>query len=225
MKAGYKFIGTLSLPQLHRNPFSYYFHYSYYIRGIRDYVSAIHYLKQKYIVQLIIFPFAGEVYEEWLKLRYLYLAISPEVSSLLWSLRQHYLLCLITNGPSRSQWEKIERLNLRPYFDCILVSDDLPWEKPDKNIFLKACNCLGVHPSNCVMVGDKLETDIRGGINASLGATIWLTATQHSPHPNPCPDFTINSVSELFHLFPSRFSFSTSLPDLEDHSSNASDGS
>ncbi|KAJ9591577.1 hypothetical protein L9F63_001931 [Diploptera punctata] len=164
---------------------------------------------------------AGDVYAEWLKLRYHYLTISSEVSSFLWNLRKHYSLCLITNGPSRSQWEKIERLNLRPYFDCILVSGDLPWEKPDKNIFLKACNYLGVQPSKCIMVGDKLETDIQGGVDACLGATVWLASSQYPGHLEPRPDFIINSITDLIKLFP----FRTSLPDIEDHSSNASDGS
>lgn len=68
---------------------------------------------------------------------------------------------MITNGPSRAQWEKVERLQLKDYFDCILVSGDLPWEKPDQKIFQQACQLLGVEPRNCIMVGDKLETDIQ----------------------------------------------------------------
>lgn len=75
--------------------------------------------------------------------------------------REDYLLGLITNGPSRAQWQKIERLDLRKYFDCVLVSGDLPWEKPDQNIFLEACKLLGVEARTCIMVGDKLETDIK----------------------------------------------------------------
>lgn len=68
---------------------------------------------------------------------------------------------MITNGPSRAQWQKIEKLKLRKYFDCVLVSGDLPWEKPDQHIFLEACKLLSVEPRMCIMVGDKLETDIR----------------------------------------------------------------
>lgn len=75
--------------------------------------------------------------------------------------REDYLLGLITNGPSRAQWQKIEKLKLRKYFDCVLVSGDLPWEKPDQHIFLEACKLLSVEPRMCIMVGDKLETDIR----------------------------------------------------------------
>lgn len=77
------------------------------------------------------------------------------------ALRSFYILGLITNGPTNAQWEKIEELNLSNYFDCILVSADLPWEKPDKRIFHAACKYLDVESKECIMVGDKLETDIQ----------------------------------------------------------------
>lgn len=80
-------------------------------------------------------------------------------------LRKNYLLAIITNGPSNAQWEKIKKLGLNmgksSLFDCILVSADLPWEKPDPRIFLAAASYLGVAPNSCIMVGDKIETDIQ----------------------------------------------------------------
>lgn len=102
-----------------------------------------------------------EIYKTWLQLRFHYLAIKPEITALLQKLRQHYLLGVITNGPSQAQWEKVQRLNVNKYFDCVLVSSDLPWEKPSEHIFFAACNYLGVEPGQCLMVGDKLETDIQ----------------------------------------------------------------
>lgn len=81
---------------------------------------------------------------------------------MLQQLRKKYLLGLITNGPSNAQWEKVHKLHLQPYFDVILVSGDLPWEKPEAKIFEEACRYLQVNPENCIMVGDKLETDILG---------------------------------------------------------------
>lgn len=104
---------------------------------------------------------AIEIFHIWLDLRYRYLALTPEIVALLQSLRQSYLLAIITNGPSNAQWEKIQRLNVSKYFDCMLVSSDLPWEKPNPHIFMAACNYLGVEPKNCVMIGDKLDTDIQ----------------------------------------------------------------
>lgn len=104
-----------------------------------------------------------EIYQMWLDLRYKNLELKPESVSLLQYLRQGHYLAIITNGTSNAQWEKIRRLNLSELFDCIVVSGDMKWEKPDENIFFAACDYLDVKPSDCVMVGDKLETDIEVG--------------------------------------------------------------
>lgn len=102
-----------------------------------------------------------DIYEQWLELRYHHLQMPSELVNLLKTLRKNYLLAIITNGPSNAQWEKISKLNFKTYFDCIMVSADLLWEKPDPRIFIAACNYLGVLPLNCIMVGDKIETDIQ----------------------------------------------------------------
>lgn len=103
-----------------------------------------------------------DIYREWLQLRYFYLAIPCEFQNLLRSFRcAGHVLGLITNGPTSSQWEKVQKLSVSQFFDCILVSSDLPWEKPHPNIFYAACNYLNVKPEECVMVGDKIGTDIK----------------------------------------------------------------
>lgn len=104
-----------------------------------------------------------EIYRKWLELRYKNLALKPDTIALLQLLRQSYYLAIITNGTSNAQWEKVNRLNLAKYFDCILVSGDVKWEKPDEHIFFAACDYLDVKPIDCCMIGDKLETDIEVG--------------------------------------------------------------
>lgn len=121
---------------------------------------------------------AEVIYPLWLEMRYRYLAIPEDYVKILKRFRQaNYQLALITNGPSNAQWEKVRKLHVQPYFDCVLVSSDLPWEKPNPNIFHAACKYLDVKPQHCAMIGDKLETDIKGGYLAGLGATFWLPLT------------------------------------------------
>lgn len=118
---------------------------------------------------------AETIYPKWLELRYRHLAIPDEYVKMLQRLRQNdYTLALITNGPSNAQWEKVRKLSVQQYFDYVSVSGDMPWEKPNPNIFYAACKYLNVQPRQCCMVGDKLESDIKGGNLAGLGATFWL---------------------------------------------------
>lgn len=93
---------------------------------------------------------------------------------------------------------QICELKLQGYFDAIVVSGDLKWEKPQAEIFHRACQLLGVEPFECLIVGDKIETDIVGGFQARLGITVWVpNGEQGEAAPNPPPDFTIPNVTEL----------------------------
>ncbi|XP_076284111.1 N-acylneuraminate-9-phosphatase [Lasioglossum baleicum] len=166
---------------------------------------------------------ASRVYERWLYLRYYYLALSSDTILMLRQLRIKYRLGLITNGPSNAQWEKIHKLSLEQYFHVILVSGDLPYEKPERPIFTKACRLLNVKPEKCVMVGDKLETDILGGKKAGFGFTIWIPISDKPRllEEDPQPDFTITHITDLLNIL----NRGPDVPELQDSSSNASDGS
>ncbi|XP_018334142.1 N-acylneuraminate-9-phosphatase isoform X2 [Agrilus planipennis] len=169
-----------------------------------------------------------EVYQKWVHLRYYYLSLDTNIKNFLVELHKHYNLALITNGPSHSQWEKINMLNLRSYFDVILVSGDLRWEKPHHKIFHMACEELHVSPCQCIMVGDKLETDILGGIKAKLAYTVWipLSPTESLKKNDPQPDYVIHDVTRLWNILDkSKCLECLNSPDLCDSNSNQSDGS
>lgn len=142
---------------------------------------------------------ADEIYVKWRKLRYRHLALSEAKLNMLRSLHKQYQLALVTNGPSHSQWEKIRELKLAEHFDTIVVSGDLKWEKPQPEIFHRACTKLGVEPFECLMIGDKIETDIVGGFQAEIGITMWVLPPEGAPaeKPNPPPDFILADVLEL----------------------------
>ncbi|XP_066262294.1 N-acylneuraminate-9-phosphatase isoform X1 [Euwallacea similis] len=142
---------------------------------------------------------ADLIYQNWLTQRYQHLAMSQEITYLLKSLRKKFRIALITNGTSACQWEKINKLQLKSCFDLILVSGDLSYEKPDKNIFFQACEVLNVNPKNCLMVGDKLETDIEGGLQAGLAGTVWIPLNRHYrlTDDDPKPDYVLKNIMEL----------------------------
>lgn len=48
------------------------------------------------------------------------------------------------------------------------------------------------------MVGDSLDTDIQGGLNAGLKATVWLNKAMTPPgDTSPVPHYIISSVLDL----------------------------
>ena len=72
-----------------------------------------------------------------------------------------YKLVLITNGNSNIQNNKINALNIRKYFDLILISDDFEPKrrKPDTFMFESALNHFNVKPHEMIFVGDDLISD------------------------------------------------------------------
>ncbi|MGJ0290689.1 HAD family hydrolase [Aliarcobacter cryaerophilus] len=74
---------------------------------------------------------------------------------------ENYKLVLITNGNSKVQNNKINGLDIRKYFDLILISDDYEprRRKPDTHMFEEALSFFNIHSSQMVYIGDDLERD------------------------------------------------------------------
>ncbi|NOZ76860.1 MAG: HAD-IA family hydrolase, partial [Euryarchaeota archaeon] len=111
-----------------------------------------------------------------------------------------YLLGAISNGLAVKQWEKLSWLGLHHFFDSVTTSEEAGTEKPDAGIFLHALKSLKVSPSECVMVGDRLDTDIAGGKAVGM-RTIRIAKGKYgrkSPaNPDETPDVEISEISEL----------------------------
>lgn len=94
--------------------------------------------------------------------------------------REGVVMGMATNGISRVQRSKIARLGLDRYFDAVVISDEVGVAKPKSAFFDLLLGALGDPPRDTVlMVGDSLNSDIRGGVNAGV-ATCWF-----NPSGNP----------------------------------------
>ncbi|XP_075056820.1 N-acylneuraminate-9-phosphatase [Mixophyes fleayi] len=141
---------------------------------------------------------AKECYQLWKTKRLQLMTLSETTKNMLCELRKSTCLVLLTNGNRQVQREKIEACGANPFFDAIVVGGEHAEEKPAPSIFLHCCDLVAVKPEDCVMVGDNLDTDIQGGLNAGLKATIWLNKNTHvTSNPSPTPHYTIQSVTHL----------------------------
>ncbi|XP_063161699.1 N-acylneuraminate-9-phosphatase [Candoia aspera] len=141
---------------------------------------------------------ARECYFLWKTTRLQHLTLAEETRRILSDLRKVVRLLLLTNGDTETQREKIEACACQEFFDAIVVGGEQKEEKPAPSIFLHCCELLGVQPEDCVMVGDSLDTDIQGGLNAGLKATIWINKTGTVPkETSPVPHYTISSLLDL----------------------------
>lgn len=77
---------------------------------------------------------------------------------------------LITNGPERAQWDKLERLGWTDRFDAIVISGRVGADKPHPTPFHAACDRLSVDPGDVVHIGDHPVHDVTGARRAGLEA-------------------------------------------------------
>ncbi len=104
-------------------------------------------------------------------------------------------LGLITNGDGTFQRSKLEKTGITDWFDCILISDECGHAKPDKEIFLHACELAGVIPEDTIYIGDRYDLDVEGARNAGLRG-IWLNRRGDHDHQLQMPPI-IASLTEL----------------------------
>ena len=98
------------------------------------------------------------------------------VDVLNWLRQRGCRLALVTNGAAAMQRQKIERFQLEPLFDAILVEGELGFGKPDERIYHLALNQLAVTARDSWMIGDNLEWDVEQP--QKLGITgIWVDRT------------------------------------------------
>ncbi len=83
---------------------------------------------------------------------------------------------------------------LSQYIDDYVFSYDINFRKPDKNIFLYACERLSVNPENCIMVGDKIDKDIIGAKKVGM-RTIWYN--YDGKFSSNEPDWEISHFREM----------------------------
>ncbi|XP_028325006.1 N-acylneuraminate-9-phosphatase [Gouania willdenowi] len=139
----------------------------------------------------------AECYFLWKDTRLGLLCLTPAVCDLLKQLRCTYKLMLLTNGEAQTQREKVNVTHCEEYFDAIVVGGEHKEQKPYISIFKLCFDLLEVDAQECVMVGDNLDTDIQGGLNAGVRATVWVNPVGPVSSGSVKPDYTLPTVLEL----------------------------
>lgn len=126
----------------------------------------------------------------------LYADVLPTLTELR---RVGYRLGVIANQPSQVR-AALERDGLVAFFDTMGVSDDLGLHKPDPALFARTIEIAGVVPERTVMVGDRLDYDVRPA-QATGMRTVWMLRGEAPDDPTPeqlsVPDVAIEELGLL----------------------------
>lgn len=155
-------------------------------------------------LSLLDFKIADEVLTQEMAVRFLDLLptrtiLFPYTMEILSYLKdKKYELHLITNGFEKTQYSKLDNSRLTGFFKEIITSEGSSSLKPNREIFEFAFQKTGAVPEESIMIGDSIEVDILGAINAGIDQVF---VNHHRITTEIKPTYTVNSLIELEEIF------------------------
>jgi putative hydrolase of the HAD superfamily len=109
-----------------------------------------------------------------------------------------YQLHLITNGFESVQHSKLKSCGLTNYFVEIITSEGSNSLKPNKEIFDYALQKANAQINESIMIGDNLDADIDGALNAGMDA-IYVNHLTNEEYKKA--NYTVFHLKELEAIF------------------------
>lgn len=126
-----------------------------------------------------------------------YIIYVDNAKDILLSQKGKYVLCAVTNGTKKAQDKKLHTSGLDEIFDEIFISENVGYEKPNKEYFDFVFKSLDITDKREVLIiGDSLSSDMKGGFNAGID-TCWFNPS-HNPNTLGIPvTYEIDTFDKL----------------------------
>lgn len=109
-----------------------------------------------------------------------------------------YQLHLITNGFEKTQHSKLKHSGLDIFFKEVITSESSNSLKPQKEIFEYALDKTKAKASESIMIGDSIEIDIIGALNAGMDQ---VHVNFNDAPQEVIPTYTVKALKELKDIF------------------------
>jgi 2-haloacid dehalogenase len=108
-----------------------------------------------------------------------------------------YTLVAVTNGTKVAQEKKLRLSGLNKVFDEIFISENVGFEKPNKEYFDYVFEKLGIiNRDEAIIIGDSLTSDIKGGFIAGID-TCWFNPEHKENTLNIPITYEIDDLSKI----------------------------
>ena len=115
-------------------------------------------------------------------------------------LSKKYILCVASNGPYNQQIHRLEIAHIKQYFSYYFISEKIGYSKPNKEFFKAAFKELNqkinVLPNECLIIGDSLTSDIKGGHEYNM-KTCFFNKHQKDIKINENIDYIIDNLKKV----------------------------
>jgi HAD superfamily hydrolase (TIGR01549 family) len=164
--------------------------------GIKELVIEVcRLITQQHYHKLIVDRLEPQILE-WQKNLFRFFDDAPETIT---NLSKQYELGIIANQTVDSL-KLLNHYNLNQFFKIKVISSEVKLKKPDPRIFTLAMKLALSKPEDCIMIGDRLDTDI--GPANKLGLTTIRTENSLFKLQQPTdkfeqPTYTVAKLSEI----------------------------
>lgn len=109
-----------------------------------------------------------------------------------------YKIGMISNAGNEDDVLKlIENFGLSSYFSFIITSASVGFRKPHPQIFQAISSFWDLAPSEILMVGDRIDTDVLGASTFGM-RTVWLNRNRKTnPHIELSPDIETDELADI----------------------------
>jgi putative hydrolase of the HAD superfamily len=140
---------------------------------------------------------AHELGVAYLEILPLQTTLVPYAKELLEHCKGKYTIHMITNGFESTQRLKMQYSGIASYFTHVVTSEKSNSMKPHADIFAYALKAAGAVAETSLMIGDAIDIDILGGINAGYDTAYYNP--DNMPHQR-VPTYEVRSLRELMEI-------------------------
>jgi len=112
------------------------------------------------------------------------------------ALAKKFPLALVTNGIAAVQRRRFAASPITPFFQAVVISEEVGIAKPDPRIFAPALKKIGVEAGEVLYVGDSVTSDMAAARNAGMDFC-WLNPGRVPVPAGHTPTFIIAAIKEL----------------------------
>ncbi len=112
-------------------------------------------------------------------------------------LAKGFQLGIVSNGFRDVQYQKLQSLEIKDRFDCIVLSAEVGAWKPDPTLFLKAISLLERRSEECMYVGNSYDDDILGANKAGMQTCWFNPGGAASLQKDYKPNYVIRELTEI----------------------------
>lgn len=110
----------------------------------------------------------------------------------------NYKMYILSNGFEEVQYKKLSNSGLTDYFDKVLLSDQIGYNKPHPKIFDYALKSTNSKKKESIMIGDNFDTDITGAKNSNIDQIFFKNIGDYKIKFDPT--YTVYSLQEIHQI-------------------------